>query len=317
MGIINKPHDKFFKETMINIENSRSFMENYLPSEILNIVDFDNLTVEKDSYIDEELEEYFSDILFKTNINQKEGYIYFLFEHKSYVSDTISLQLLKYILKIWEQKFKKEKQKKLPLIIPMVIYHGENKWNIAKKLTDMIEGVAELPKEILKYIPNYEYILYDLSPYGEEEIKGNVQLRIFLEILKAIYNKDIEEFIKVLEKSIIALERLENQDKGIDYFETFIRYIMNARQDISITDVYEVVKNISLERSEEIMTIAEQLIKEGMEKGIEKGIEKGRLEEKKNVARKLLFAGLEIGQIVDATDLTMEEVMELKRETDN
>lgn len=146
MGIINKPHDKFFKETLSNIENSRSFMENYLPSEILNIVDLDNLTVEKDSYIDEELEEYFSDILFKTNINQKEGYIYFLFEHKSYISDTISLQLLKYILKIWEQKFKKEKQKKLPLIIPMVIYHGENKWNIAKELTDMIEGVAELPK---------------------------------------------------------------------------------------------------------------------------------------------------------------------------
>lgn len=77
MAIINKPHDKFFKETLSNIENSRSFIENYLPGEILNIVDLDNLTVEKDSYIDEELEEYFSDILFKTNINQKDGYIYF------------------------------------------------------------------------------------------------------------------------------------------------------------------------------------------------------------------------------------------------
>ena len=99
--------------------------------------------------------------------------------------------------------------------------------------------------QLLKYIPNYEYILYDLSAYGEEEIKGNVQLRIFLEILKVICNKDIEEFLMILEKSIIALERLETQDKGIDYFETFIRYIMNARQDISITDVYEVVKNIS------------------------------------------------------------------------
>lgn len=313
MGIINKPHDKFFKETLSNIENSRSFMENYLPSEILNIVDLDNLTVEKDSYIDEELEEYFSDILFKTNINQKEGYIYFLFEHKSYVSDTVSLQLLKYILKIWERKLKKEKQEKLPLIIPMVIYHGENKWNIAKELTDMIEGVAELPKDILKYIPNYEYILYDLSPYGGEEIKGNVQLRIFLEILKTIYNKDIEEFIKVLEKSIIALERLENQDKGIDYFETFIRYIMNARQDISIIDVYEVVKNISLERSEEIMTIAEQLIKEGMEKGMEKGIKEGE----RKTARNLIRLGYLAEQVVEATDLTMEEVMELKKETDN
>lgn len=237
----------------------------------------------------------------------------FLFEHKSYVSDTISLQLLKYILKIWEQKLKKEKQKKLPLIIPMVIYHGENKWSIAKELIDMIEGITELPKEILKYIPNYEYILYDLSPYGEEEIKGNVQLRIFLEILKAIYNKDIEEFIKVLEKSIIVLEKLENQDKGIDYFETFIRYIMNARQDISITDVYEVVKNISLERSEEIMTIAEQLIKEGMEKGMEKGIKEGE----RKTARNLLRLGYLAEQVVEATDLTIEEVMELKKEIEN
>ncbi len=84
---------------------------------------------------------------------------------------------------------------------------------------------------------------------------------------------------------------------------------MNARQDISITDVYEVVKNISLERSEEIMTIAEQLIKEGMEKG--------RLEEKKNVARKLLSVGLTIEQIVEATDLSIEEIMELKENTDN
>jgi len=58
-------------------------MENYLPREILNIVDLDKLTVEKDSYIDEELEEYFSDILFKTNINQKEGYIYFYLSIKA------------------------------------------------------------------------------------------------------------------------------------------------------------------------------------------------------------------------------------------
>lgn len=174
MGIINKPHDKLFKEVLSNIENSRSFMENYLPNEILNIIDLDNLTIEKDSYIDEELEEYFSDILFKTNINRKPGYIYFLFEHKSYISDTISLQLLKYIIKIWEQKLKKEGQKKLPLIIPMVIYHGESKWNLAKELLDIIDGKEELTEEIIKYIPNYKYILYDLSPYGKEEIKGNV-----------------------------------------------------------------------------------------------------------------------------------------------
>lgn len=140
MGIINKPHDKFFKETLSNIETTRSFMENYLPKEILAITDLEKLTVEKDSYIDKELEEVFSDILFKANINGKEGYIYFLFEHKSYLSDKVAIQLLKYIIKIWEQKTEKEKHKRLPLIIPLVIYHGENIWNIDRNLIGLIDG---------------------------------------------------------------------------------------------------------------------------------------------------------------------------------
>lgn len=58
------------------------------------------------------------------------------------------------------------------------------------------------------------------------------------------------------------------------------------------------------------MTIAEQLIKEGMEKGIQKGREEG----KREIARKLLYVGLSTEQIVEATDLTMEEVMKLKKE---
>jgi len=47
----------------------------------------------------------------------------------------------------------------LPIIIPILIYHGKNKWNISTKLSDYIE---EIPKPIKKYIPDYEYEIYDL-----------------------------------------------------------------------------------------------------------------------------------------------------------
>ncbi|WP_429160041.1 Rpn family recombination-promoting nuclease/putative transposase [Desulfitispora alkaliphila] len=49
------------------------------------------LEPQKDSFINEELQEVFSDMLFRVNINNREGYIYFLFEHKSYTSKSISL----------------------------------------------------------------------------------------------------------------------------------------------------------------------------------------------------------------------------------
>lgn len=181
--------------------------------------------------------------------------------------------------------------------------------------------MGKIPKSIKKYIPDYEYILYDLSPYGDEEIKGDAKLRIFLEIIKAISIEDLDKFMETLARAFSALEELDKQKKGIDYFETFVRYIMNARKDIKLSDVYEVVKNISLERSEEIMTIAEQLIKEGMElgieKGIDKGIEKGILEGKRKAAKNFLKLGLSAEQVAEAAELTIDEVTKLKKEIEN
>ncbi|WP_082631344.1 Rpn family recombination-promoting nuclease/putative transposase [Gracilibacillus massiliensis] len=51
-------------------------------------------------------------------------------EKKSYLSNNTPFQLLKYMMKIWEKKAIKEKTDKLPIIIPLVVYHGENQWNL-------------------------------------------------------------------------------------------------------------------------------------------------------------------------------------------
>ncbi|MFZ7120708.1 MAG: Rpn family recombination-promoting nuclease/putative transposase, partial [Eubacteriaceae bacterium] len=267
MDLINKPHDKFFKETLGDKDTAKDFLKNYLPEELLKIIDIGTIEVQKDSYIEKELRETFSDLLFKIKINENEGYIYFLFEHKSYPSKMVTLQLLKYMLRIWEQKVSKEKDEKIPIIIPLVVYHGKARWTIGNKLSELIEGYKKLPGGIKKYIPEYEYILYDISKYSDNEIKGNVKLQIFLKILRDIFENEEEKFMETLRESIEILEKIERQEKGIEYFETFIYYIMNARNDIELKRVYNIVKEISTQGSEMIMTIAEQLIKEGMEKG--------------------------------------------------
>ena len=122
-------------------------------------------------------------------------------------------------------------------------------------------------------------------------------------------------FLKTLQESLRALDELEKQDKELEYFETFIRYIMNARNDLEFQTVYDLAKEISLERSEVLMTIAEKLITEGMEKGIAKGLERG-LEEgmekgKLEVAENLLRLGMEVDMIIKATGLAEEEIRKL------
>ncbi len=79
---VQNPHDKFFKETLGNVSTAKDFLSNYLPDNIMNIIDVNTLEPQKDSYINQELEESFSDLLFKVDINENEGYLYFLFEHK-------------------------------------------------------------------------------------------------------------------------------------------------------------------------------------------------------------------------------------------
>ncbi|MEZ0537302.1 Rpn family recombination-promoting nuclease/putative transposase [Caldicellulosiruptoraceae bacterium PP1] len=275
---VQNPHDKFFKETFSNIEVTKDFLINYLPEGIVKIIDLDTLELQKDSFINEELQEVFSDMLFRVNINNNDGYIYFLFEHKSYVSRQTALQLLKYMIEIWEANIKKEGTGKIPIIIPIVIYHGREKWRLKTNLGDMIECYDDLENDIKRFIPNYEYLLYDISRYKDEDIKGQVQLRIMLSIFRDIFIKDARGIQETIIKAAKYLAELEDKQTGVQYFETYMRYIFSAYTDMTRSDFENIAKEIEktfIEGSENIMTLADIFREEGMQEGIKKGIEKG------------------------------------------
>ena len=284
---VQTPHDSFFKETMGKVEVAEDFLNNYLPTDIRKIINTESLKPQKDSFVDKELNEIFADMLFKAHINGEEGYVYFLFEHKSYVSKNISLQLLKYITAIWEAKIKNEQRDKLPVILPLLIYHGRENWSGGNTLGNMIAGYEKLPDNIKEYIPNYKYMVYDISRYTDDEIKGNAYLRIMLTLLRDIFTKDDNEFYKSFLKAIEYIKELEDKQSGIEYFETMIRYIFSARKDLTkeaVNKLQKELKNNYSEGSDLVMTLAEILRKEG----IEEGIEVGRRKEKIDMAIKLL-----------------------------
>lgn len=227
---LQTPHDKFLKETIGRVEVATDFLNNYLPASIMSIVDMTTLEPQKDSFIDKDLKEIFADMLFKVNIGNEEGYIYFLFEHKSYTSKNISLQLLKYMIEIWESKITTDE---LPVIIPLLIYHGKDNWNISATLGEMIKGYTNLPKDVQKYIPDYEYLLYDISRYTDEQIKGEIKLRIMLTVFRDIFTKDDIGLRETVLRATEYLAELEDKQTGIEYFETMMRYIFSARSNLN------------------------------------------------------------------------------------
>ncbi|MBE1557093.1 Rpn family recombination-promoting nuclease/putative transposase [Sporosarcina limicola] len=275
---IQNPHDKFFKETMGNLETAKDFLANYLPESVMRVVNLDTLEPQKDSFISPELEESFSDLLFEVDISGKESYLYFLFEHKSYPDKGIALQLLKYMIEIWEAKMNKEFVKGLPIIIPLVMYHGTSHWRTVSSLGEMLLGYDELPEDLKIYVPNFNHVLYDVSVYADEDIKGNAKTRILLTLLRDIFTKDGDKLQESIIRSIRYLNELEDRQTGTEYLETIIRYVLSAGNSLTKRNVKQMITQIEMnypEGSEMTMTMAEMWMEEGMEKGMEKGLEKG------------------------------------------
>lgn len=285
------PHDKFFKKTFGDVAVAGDFLNNYLPQSIIGIIDIETLEPQKDSFINKDLQESFSDLLFKANINNREGYIYFLFEHKSYPSRGVAFQLLKYMVEIWDAIITKEKTYGLPVIIPLVVYHGKGGWNIKPTLGEIILGYEELPTDVQALIPDYRYLLYDLSRYTDEQIKGEVKNKIAMTIMRDMPREDIVEILEFVLRAAIHLLELEDKQTGMEYLETLVRYLLSVRADLTKDHFNELVKKIETvypEGSEKIMTLAELFREEGMERGMELGLEKGEAKALARTAIKFL-----------------------------
>ncbi len=184
MSQISNPHDSFFRETFSRKDVATDFLSMYLPEIIKRQINLDTLKMSKDSFVDEELRSHFSDLLYTVQHRKGDLHLYLLFEHKSSPDPWISLQLLRYMVKIWDL-YKKQhpKTKQLPAILPLVLYHGHNKWQIPQDFNAILTQNDDCFKQ---YTPNFLYLLHDFSFMSNEEIRGKAILRLTLQLFKHI-----------------------------------------------------------------------------------------------------------------------------------
>ena len=300
MSDISKPHDRFFRETFSHPDVSSDFLNNYLPPEVIRHIDLQSLELIKDSFIDNELRDHFSDILCKVRLfSGDHAYVYTLLEHKSWPDALVAFQILRYMTRIWEQDFrnyeaeKKKKNKKVKkpkselfrpiLIIPVVIYHGQLKWNIAKNFSSLFDCAHEL-----KFcIPDFSYILCDISCYKDEEIRGILMLRISLLLMKYIFREDLADR---LPEVLSLFQELINQTSGVEYLKTVLTYLVRGTDKVSEEELSRALASALNSKGDELMaTLAEKWIKEGEKKGEKKGLIKGE----KKALLESIEAGLE------------------------
>ena len=292
-------HDEAVKDFLSENETAKSFFQEYLPPEIVNNLDFNTLQICKDTFIDKKLAKYFSDILYQVDINQTSIFVYLLIDHKSREDRFTGFQFLKYMVRIWELYLKQhEEAGPLPVIIPMVIYHGAREWQADTRFVALFNA----PDYMKAYIPDFKYNLYDISHVPDESIKGAVLLRILFLTLKYIFTPELRYKLR---KEIFPLfHELKDKAKGTEYLEALLRYLTDSARNLPLEELNETVTQLFEEGGEIMATIAEKWI----EKGIEKGMEKGKWD----VVKNSLEAGLPIKTIERITGLPIEEIKQVK-----
>jgi len=207
--------------------------------------------------------------LYKTKVKGQDGYIYILMEHKSYIEGKVIFQLLRYITNIWEEKYD-HKTKKVPIIIPMVIYHGREVWNVETNLSNMVQGIEDLPDELKTYLPTYRYEICDFSIKRKKRIIGLTATKVAIEAMRAGTAMTKEEFKERLRRVFEYIKQLPEEEVH-EWFEECMIYLLNVREDVTIEEILKVQKEIMPGRGEIVMTIAEKLRNEGKLEGEREG----------------------------------------------
>ncbi|OQY54151.1 MAG: hypothetical protein B6245_21675 [Desulfobacteraceae bacterium 4572_88] len=319
---ISNPHDRFFKSLFSREEVSRDFFINYLPPDIVSLIDPDSAELVKDSFVDQELGEFFSDMLYKVRLRDGgTAYIHILLEHKSYSDPLAGFQMLCYMVRIWEKAVRRHmaeskarrkagkksppggKPLRLPHVIPVLICHGRFPWNVPRDFRSLFPPRPDLDA----HTPDFTYLVCDLSRHSDEEIRGMVILKAGMLLMKHIFSDDLGERLPEI---LGLLRELSAGRTGPEFLKTMMTYLSGGTDRINKDDLGKAVRSAFPEKGDTLMaTIAEQWYQEGEARGEARGKAEGKVEGK---AEGKLIGQILLAQRILRRETYSEEELEKK-----
>jgi predicted transposase/invertase (TIGR01784 family) len=269
---IKKPHDKFFRELFGQPELAADFLQHYLPPEVVARLDLSRLELAHDSFVDADLQEHLSDLLYRVGLagSPRSALLYFLFEHKSFSDEWVALQLLRYKVRRWEQA-QNEGAETLPPIIPIVVYHGPTKWKAARNFSSLID--LEHAPELRIYQADFTYHLCDLSALSDDNIKGHAALRAGLSLLKYIFSDELWPRLA----GLFELYKLLPEQSALEYLRTAMIYLSATTKETEVPRIRQALAQaFPVNEGGFMRTMAQAWIEEGQVKGRSEGLVEGQ-----------------------------------------
>lgn len=303
------PHDAVFKKIMSHPEMARDFLDIHLPVALREICDMQTLKLESTSFIEQDLRAYYSDVLWSLKTREGQGYIYCVIEHQSTAVQHMAFRLMRYATAAMQHHLDAG-HKTLPLVIPMLFYHGQQSpypWSL--NWLDEFDN-----PQLARQLYSEAFPLVDITVIPDDEIAQHQGIALLELMQKHIRDRDLMGLVDRLVSLLVTSTANDSQ------LQTLFNYLLRYGDASHVSGFIHEVAERSPHNKERLMTIAERLkqeghhnglqqgIEQGIQQGLAQGVRKGTQEEALRIARMMLENGIDRDLIRLITGLLPDDV---------
>ena len=165
MGSDAPDHDGAYKKLFSNVHMVRALVERFFSKEVADTLDFDAMTSVDPGFLTPSLTRRTSDLIWKVpTYDGEDVFVVLMLEFQSTVDATMALRVLTYsalLMMHLADKGAIKDGKKLPPVLPFVIYNGAATWTAATSTGELIDVAPT--SALWDYQPNLRYYLIDIG----------------------------------------------------------------------------------------------------------------------------------------------------------
>ena len=249
----------------------RDLVLGFIPDAWLHSLDYSTLEKMPGSYITDDLRQRADDVVWRVKADGEWMYLYLLIEFQSSVDSWMAVRIMTYVGLLYQDLIRRGEVpggKRLPPVLPIVIYNGDAKWTAA---TDIATLIPKVPGLVAKYLPKLEYLLIDENQYAEADL---AELKNLVAAIIRIEHPENEGALLALIDLVNDL--LQGNTELKRTFAIWIRAVLlRQSKDSLVLPKVQDLKELKMTLAERFDQWAQKYEQKGLEKGLEQGIERG------------------------------------------
>ncbi len=289
-----KHSDTWYRQFFSFPQQVQDLLQVHLTAPWAKDLDYSTLERVNSSFVSEQLRSSLGDCIWRLKLHGHWAYVYLLLEFQSRPDSGMAVRMLGYTHQLYVDLSKSHAGPEpftLPLVLPIVLYNGDRRWNAATALQDMIPG--RIPEDLLAWQPQMRYGLLDAQRTTLEP--GLAEHNRVAALIGLEQASSEEAYVRALRLLLGGLAG--------DEWQVLRRSLGMWLSQILPNEIVHANVLETLEQDEDPVMLADRMkqwydqryergiqqgLVQGLEKGIEKGIEQGLLAGEARVLERLL-----------------------------